>query len=326
MNICFLENTLFQYNANDLYSNKLRGAESVLINLSNALANNGHKVTVINNCKQNEVINNVKWLNINNYNNKGYFDLAFSNNDTRLFDKIEAKKKILISHSLQSIEKFIRKKQLKSYLKHRPKVLLISDYHQQNRSRLLKLFGFIKSGWAVDDIFIKTNIVEKKPENTAIFTSKSDRNLDLLLNIWKELIYPNIKNCKLLVPSSNIDLNHESIVVRERGSQKDLINDLLSSKIYLIPGHKAELFCLAAEEARELCIPIVTLGIGCLSERVEHGYTGFVANNREEFANYTIKLFKDDNLYNEFRKNLLKKRGFNNWNNTAKKIIDLSIK
>ena len=29
----------------------------------------------------------------------------------------------------------------------------------------------------------------------------------------------------------------------------------------LVPGHKGEVYCLAAEEARELCIPIVTLGL-----------------------------------------------------------------
>ena len=39
MKICFLDNTTFQYNSNDLYSNKLRGAESVLINISKALKN-----------------------------------------------------------------------------------------------------------------------------------------------------------------------------------------------------------------------------------------------------------------------------------------------
>ena len=58
---------------------------------------------------------------------------------------------------------------------------------------------------------------------------------------------------------------------------KNLWQDLIKSKVLLVPGHKAELYCIAAEEARELCIPIVTLGIGSLSERVEHGITGFVA-------------------------------------------------
>ena len=49
MKICFVDNTNFQYDSNFLYSEILRGAESVLINLSSTLSNNGHKVTIINN-------------------------------------------------------------------------------------------------------------------------------------------------------------------------------------------------------------------------------------------------------------------------------------
>ena len=51
----------------------------------------------------------------------------------------------------------------------------------------------------------------------------------------------------------------------------------------LNPGHKGEVFCLAAEEAKELCIPIVTMGYGSLKERVDHGVTGYIAKNKNEF-------------------------------------------
>ena len=60
-----------------------------------------------------------------------------------------------------------------------------------------------------------------------------------------------------------------------------MVKDMLKSKVLLVPGHKSELFCIAAEEARELCIPIITLGIGSLSERVEHGVTGYIAKNKD---------------------------------------------
>ena len=49
MNICFLEKTNFKYNSKDIYSNDLRGAETVLINLSKALSNQGHNITIFNN-------------------------------------------------------------------------------------------------------------------------------------------------------------------------------------------------------------------------------------------------------------------------------------
>ncbi len=106
-------------------------------------------------------------------------------------------------------------------------------------------------------------------------------------------------------------------------SQTNLINDLLKSKIFLVPGHKAELFCLAAEEARELCIPIITMGIGSLYERVDHGKTGFIAKNENEFANYTLQLFQNNDLWNEMRSYLIKLRGKSNWTRSTNNLLSI---
>ena len=90
-----------------------------------------------------------------------------------------------------------------------------------------------------------------------------------------------------------------------------------------MPGHKAELYCLAAEEARELCIPIVTMGIGSLYERVEHGKTGFIAKNENEFASYTLELFNNETLWNQMRSNLIKIRGKSNWSDSANNLLKI---
>ena len=100
-------------------------------------------------------------------------------------------------------------------------------------------------------------------------------------------------------------------------NQLKLIDDLKSSRMMLVPGHKAELFCLAAEEARELCVPIVTLGIGSLKERVIHNETGFIAKNEDEFAKYTLNLFNDNDLCMQLKKNLYKLRNSNNWSKST---------
>ena len=321
MNICFIDRTDFTYNSKDLYSYNLRGAETVLINLSNSLSSLGHKITIINNCPKTEVINGINWININTNFNVQNYDLAFSNGDCRLFDFVKSKKKILFSHSLQSIEKFIRKRQFISYLKHRPIVAFLSNYHFKNRSKFLHLFGEINLRYSVDDIFLNAKLNENIDKNLGIFTSRKDRNLELLLQIWKDHIYPQNDKLKLLVTKNNFNFNNLNIYERDHGSQKDLLSDLLKARVFLIPGHKAELFCLAAEEAKELCIPIITLGIGCLSERVQHGVTGFVAKNSKEFASYTLDLFSDDSLWNEIRNNMLKIRGKKNWIFVANELI-----
>ena len=321
MNICFLDYTNFEYNGDDKYKSKLRGAETILINLSNELINKGHNVTVYNNCPINSKNN---WKNINNsFKNNVTFDVAISNADANLFDHINAKKKFILSYSLQSIEKFIRKKQLFAYFKHRPKYILIGEYHKKNRSKMLSLFGLDILNLGVDEIFIKAKLNNDIDPNQAIFTSRADRNSDLLIDIWKDKIHPKFKKGKLLItPNDNKHLNF-NIFERKMESQKKLVEDLLKSKVFLVPGHKAELYCLAAEEARELCIPIVTMGIGSLYERVEHGKTGFIAKNENEFASYTLELFNNETLWNQMRSNLIKIRGKSNWSDSTNNLLKI---
>jgi glycosyltransferase involved in cell wall biosynthesis len=320
MKVCFLDQTDFKYSQADRYSPKLRGAETILINLTIELKKLGHDVTVINNCPE---INESNWINIKKKKKDNIiYDLAISNADARLFDKITAKKKVVLSYSLQSIEKFIRKKQLIAYLKHKPTYFLIGEYHKKNRSKLISLFGTNILNLSVDDIFLETELNKKIIKNQAIFTSRADRNLELLLQIWKNKIYPRNNDINLLVtPYKSID-NNFNIFHRKMNTQQNLINDLISCKVFLVPGHKAELFCLAAEEARELCLPVVTLGIGSLSERVIHGKTGFIAKNQNEFAEHAIELFKNDKLWNQIRNNLINLRGKNNWKSSTVNFLE----
>ena len=48
------------------------------------------------------------------------------------------------------------------------------------------MFGSINLQWAVDPLFLETEINENNIENRAIFTSRRDRNLDILIDIWKK--------------------------------------------------------------------------------------------------------------------------------------------
>jgi len=325
MKICFLDNVKTPYTSKDIYTNKIRGAENAVLNLARELSNLNNDVTIYNNCENNEKIDNINWININNINDNPYYDLAVSNNDIRLFDCINASRKVAISHSIQSIEKFIRKGQFFAYIKHKPKIALLSKYHKEKRNYLLRMFGFFNIDWAVDKIFLEADTNTNVINNQAIFTSYSDRNLHLLIKIWKERVFTQSSNIKLLITPVSADYTKYNIYNRVFADKSKLVSDILNSRICLIPGHKAELYCIAAEEARELCIPIVTLGIGCLKERVNHGNTGLIAKNEKEFADYTIQLFNDNVLWNNIKKNLLSLRGSKQWKNIAKQFIKNSF-
>ena len=187
----------------------------------------------------------------------------------RLLNKVNANKKLIISYSLQSLEKFVRKGQFFSYFKNRPEVYVI-EIITKIKDHIFYHFLEKILDVSIDDLFMETELTKNIDHNQAIFTSRPDRNLNKLLDIWNNKIFPNYKSAKLITtPDKNVKETN-GVKFRIMGSQKELIDDLLKSRIFLIPGHKAELFCLAAEEARELCIPIVTLGIGSLFERVDN--------------------------------------------------------
>ena len=328
MKICFIDFTEFKYSFKDKANPILRGAETTLINLSYNLSLLNNDVYVYNNCSEKFNLKNYFWHDISQLTNSQIlFDVAISNGDINLLNNVNAKKKFAISYSLQPLEKFIRKKQLVSFLRNRPKIILIGKYHRKKRNLLTRIWGHDFLELAIDDNFLKSDLIidKKNLSNQAIFTSRPDRNGDLLVKIWKEQIFPHKKNVNLLITPSKemIDLKMFNVFYRKMLNQLELINDLKNSRMMLVPGHKAELFCLAAEEARELCLPIVTLGIGSLKERVKHNETGFIAKNAEEFAKYTLDLFNDNDLCVHLKKNLYKIRNTTNWVNSSKLFLEV---
>jgi len=322
MKVCFIDKTEFQYNYEDINKPFLRGAENILINLSLSISELGHEVVVFNNCSKEYKSKNYSWLNIEriNYNNV-YYDIAVSNNDTRLLDNINSIKKYVISHSLQSIEKFIRKKQFKSYFKNKPIYLLLGKYHESKMSKLFSIYGTKTIDYGLDKIFLDKIIENNIENNLAMFTSRSDRNLDLLIDVWKSSIFSKNNKLKLYVTPVDKNLEKFGIFNRKFVDKNEFINQLVKSRVILLPGHKAELYCLAASEAQELCIPVVTMGIGSLSERVEHNITGLIAKNKKQFSDYIIEIFSNNGLWLSFRNNLLSKRGKKTWLRASRKFL-----
>ena len=324
--IYFIENS-FDHNGDDLDSSAIGGSEKTTINITNELAKDKRLfVKVFNNTSNPKIINNVYWDNIENISPNEKPDIVICKADANLLYKLNGNKNFLWSHSIQSIEKFLRKRQLLPFLKFKPSMILEGEYHYLKRNFFTSFYGKKILKIAPDQIFLDTRIDENYiPKPNAIFTTKSDRNLDFLLNAWEEL-HKKKRDAKLLInPPFEIKKKHieKNIFLRKKSNRLNLINDLKKSRVFLTPGHKTEVFCLAAEEAREICVPIVTMGWGCLYERVIHGYTGFIAKNMNEFINYTFQILNDDKFYFKIKKNLLTLRGQNNYSIVKKNLLNI---
>ena len=324
--IYFVEKS-FVFNGGDFDSHIIAGSEKTLINISSELAkNNNLNIKVFNLTKYKQIINNVEWNNIDQINSYDVPDVLIAMSDANLLSLIKCKKKFLWSHSVQPFEKFLRKKQFFAFIKNKPVMILEGKYHFETRSFLTSFFGKVILPISVDYEFIETKVDENLlPEKKAIFTTRPDRNIQFLLKCWTK-IFEKSKNSSLYInPPFNlkkIDIEN-NVKCREKGNKSDLIKDLLNSRVLLNPGHKGEVFCLAAEEAKELCVPIVTMGYGSLKERVDHKITGFIAKNFSEFVDYSIQLLNDNELYFKIKKNLIKKRNSRNYKNVAEDLLKI---
>ena len=205
-------------------------------------------------------------------------------------------------------------------------MILEGDYHYKTRSFLTSIFGKKILKIATDYDFLNCDIdINKIPSQNAIFTTKSDRNLNFLLNSWHDIKKQVNKGQLYINPPYSLSDQHkkDNIQLRIKGNKKLLIKDLMQSRLFITPCHKTEVFCLAAEEAKELCIPIVTMGIGCLYERVNHGFTGFIAKNKKEFIDYSVQVLNDDSLYMNLKKNLLQIKNSRNYDNVKNDLLNI---
>ena len=245
LKIYFIEKTT-DFNSNDLSSSSIAGSEKTLINITNELGKNEHlEIKVFNNTSKEIISNNVQWLNINKVNREDTADHLIAMSDAKLLDLINANKKYLWSHSVQPVEKFIRKNQLFSFIKNKPLMILEGSYHFETRSFFTSIYGKKILKLAPDYDFINTNInLNELPLNKAIFTTRSDRNLLFLLDCWK-FIHKNSRNSELHINPPHI-LNEEeadsNIKIRTKSNKTLLIQELISSRVMLNPGHKGEVF------------------------------------------------------------------------------------
>jgi glycosyltransferase involved in cell wall biosynthesis len=328
--IIIIDNSNLSYSGEDINNTIIRGTETSLILLSEQFVRMGIEVDYSNCIKIAKKVNGVNYLNKNYINKSKMYDLAIAISDANEFERVSSIKKAVFSNSNQSFEKFLRKKQLIPFLKYKPTLITLCNYQFKKRSFITSFYGKKTIPITVDPKFLNVKIQDDYlPERKVVYNIRSNRNLDILIKIWCEKIYPINSEFKLYITPGLIryDDYHlkNGIFLRTIGSRSEMINELKNYRALTYLGHKSDIFTLTAEEAIKLCLPVVTLGIGSLKERVTHFETGFIAKNYNEFANYTIKLLNDDNFYLDLKKKMNKKRKDNNWNSIANTWVDFFL-
>ncbi len=86
---------------------------------------------------------------------------------------------------------------------------------------------------------------------------------------------------------------HDRIEIR-RVDGPDAVRALVAGSVAFLSTCRTEGFGLAALEARALGVPVVAFDAGGIREVVEHGVTGLLAANEDEFVAHVVHLARDD--------------------------------
>jgi len=316
--VIIIDNSDLSYSGNDINGTVVRGTEASLILLSEQFVRMGINVDYCNSIQKKSKVNGVNYFNKNDIVKQKQYDLAIAISDANEFRRVSSLKNAVFSNSNQPIEKFIRKKQLLPFLKFKPTLITLCDYQYKKRSFFTSFYGKKTIPITVDPKFLDIEIDQNfLPEKKVVYNIRSNRNLNHLIKIWCDKIFPSNNDFKLYITPNLIDYNNfhkkNNIFLRTIGSRSEMIDEMKNYRALTYLGHKSDIFTLTAEEAIKMCLPVVTFGIGSLKERVSHNETGFIAKNDQEFADYTVKLLNDDDFYLDLKKKMKNKRKENNW-------------
>ncbi len=297
---------------------KLRGTQNTTIILAEKLAERGHYVECLTGAEEN--YNNVHWT-VSPQKNK--YDLAIANRYPTHLGLVNANKKCLwVRNPLNRWSRF--KKSIVAIIRHRPAAVVLSNYQLSTTPGIYPFSGKHVIEHGTDEIFLQRPEPRKASKPIAVFASYASRNLLPVMNMWKQRIHPGLPEAELhlFCKESDLekypDLQDYNIIVRGQIPQEELIAFHKQARLLLYPGHSEETFCNVAHEATACGLPIITMGIGSLVDRVTSGENGYVVQNADEMAQKSLELLSDDRKWEKLHQSTLAyTKGYYNWADRA---------
>lgn len=315
MHVDFLHDGM-SFTGETLRNASLGGTESSVVLLAEALSRRGHKVTVYNNVQTDAEHEGVLYRSVNAKNGNGT-DIGIAVASPKLFAGTHYRLPILWLHNPTNYLKQIKRGNFFPLYRAKPVAVLLGNYHDESVSRGLPFRARTIIHHGVDPAFFRSSPTAAPPRRRAIFTSQPYRGLDMILELWPEVM-KQVPDAELHVfapkeHQANRHLQHKGVSFRGSVPRSVLATELLEARVQLIPGHRDETYCLAAAEALASGVPVITLGTGALRERVTHNKTGFVASTKEAFLAQIVALLMDDRLWNLMHNECIQERNLMTW-------------
>jgi glycosyltransferase involved in cell wall biosynthesis len=247
-------------------------------------------------------------------------DFIITNNNPSNFAFFENSdaRKVLWLHNTFSIEKCIRKRQLFPIFRYRPTAVFVSHY-QKNHMCRYPFRNDVVIGHGISAPFLQNDL---NPKNNSvsrfIWASQPYRGLDQVLDVLRQRIAPALKDAEFHVFGSASQASRDRVFFHGRLTKKELAVAYQGATAMICPGDKSETFCLAAAEAQCAGVPVITLGIGALGERVRHGVDGFICSNMENMAETAILLARNSTLRETMSLAAWENRYARSWDDVAR--------
>lgn len=314
----------------------LGGAESSFIQLAETLARRGHDVKVRNRCRAPLLHNGVDWAPL-----EGGLpetaDLYVANRGDKLILAMpKATRTVFWIHNPAVY--LMKWRYLWKLWWKKPAIIFIGDYHATTYPAWAPGGERVVVPYGLPEMFRTAEPAQGVPPPRAIFTSNPLRGLDWLLELWAEKIAPRVPGATLHIFSGPATygatgqdkasrmqavldraqaLAGSGVILRGPVPKAALLDELRQARVMLYQGDINETFCMALGEAQAIGVPAVVQPIGSVVERVVDGQTGFIASDRDAFADGAVRLLMDDALWTRMHDAALQSQRRWTWDEAA---------
>ncbi|GEP10962.1 glycosyltransferase family 4 protein [Methylobacterium gnaphalii] len=324
MHILFICPTRARFDLATPASEGLGGIESTNIELCRALVRRGHAVTLLTHTERAVEADGVVNRPLKELRNIRA-DVAVSSNDPRLLEGLAGDPRtVLWMHNPLPVEKALRRGYVLPILRLAPDAVFVGEVAERAASRLYRFRSRMVIPHGLGEAF-RTAPVSDGGSPVFVFASQQQRGLDRTLRAWHESgVYRALGGSLRVYGTAQEDLRPAAaralrlgVSFHSRLTAEQLAQAYRGCRAMLYPGAVDETFCLAAAEAQAMGLPVVTLGIGALAERVRHGIDGLVARDDREFAHFAALLARDDDLWRHLHEGALLQRAALTWDRAA---------
>ena len=88
-----------------------------------------------------------------------------------------------------------------------------------------------------------------------------------------------------------------NIIIRKPLMDKEMVLEMKNMRVHLYPSHDSEVGAFTLSESQALGLPAVVRNKGVAPYRIIDGKTGFVSNDDQSFADFSIRFLDDRNAF-----------------------------